>query len=273
MKRPLSILIVAAVGLCSCGQSPSKGAIASRSSDSSRSKKSDTANVVVVDSPGQGPKGLRQIASFTANLNDDSIPDTLRLFTSTTDTSSYDVLRVSLAGYKTQTFQTEYPWTYVDDRFTDSTINLLHTRRLLVSKWRSQRVLLLFGSPDDVGDGSNFCIIDIENNQVKLALDQIKRRIDVEVPLRLTDLDGDGRPEFIYRQMFEFNGLPDTLDGKVGTYSPYFVYTVDSNCVLNKPLTIKYNQEHYVFAGFKYSEQIEIFYPNDPAKGPRIWKK
>jgi hypothetical protein len=219
------------------------------------------------------PGGLKQIAYFSANLNDDSIPDTLRLYTSTADTDSYDVLKIILAGYETQTFRTEYPWTYVDKWFEDSAINVLSTRRLLVSKWKSQTVLLLFGSPDEVGDGSNFCIVNIENNRVVMVLDQIRRHIDVEVPLRLTDLNRDGRPEFIYRQRFEFNGRPDTLDGKIGTYSPYFVYTVDSNCTLNKPLTIKYNQDHYVFAGFNYDEDIEIFYPNDTAKRPRVWKK
>src|SRR5882724_2391193 len=60
----------------------------------------------------------------------------------------------------------------------------------------------------------------------------------------------------LYRQIFEYNGQPDTLNGRTRTYSPYFVYTVDSNCVLNKPLTIRYNQVHYVFAGFKYDESI-----------------
>jgi hypothetical protein len=220
-----------------------------------------------------GPGGLKQIACFTANLNNDSIPDTLRLYTSTVDTDSYNVLTVALAGYETQTFRTKDPWTIVDESFQDAKINELPTSRLLLSRWKSQTVLLLFGSPDEVGEGSNFCIVNIENNKVKLALDQSRWHIKVEYPYRLTDLDGDGRPEFIYRIGYQYSEQIENPKGMIGAYSPYFVYTVDDSCVLNKKLFLQYNKEHYVFAGFEYGEGISIFYPDDTTKPPRIWKK
>ncbi len=34
----------------------------------------------------------------------------------------------------------------------------------------------------------------------------------------------------------------------------------------------KYNEQHYVFAGYNSSEKIKIFYPENKGK-PRIWKK
>jgi hypothetical protein len=63
------------------------------------------------------------------------------------------------------------------------------------------------------------------------------------------------------------------LNADVGAYHPYFVYTIRGNtCLLDKPLTKKYNEQHYVFAGYKYSEDIQILYPRNHGK-PHIWKK
>jgi hypothetical protein len=148
----------------------------------------------------------------------------------------------------------------------------LPTNKLFLAKGKAQSVLLLFGDLSPAGYRDNFSIINIENNIPKLVLNQNERNLFIEAPLRLKDLDDDGRLDFLYRQIFEYNGRPDTLDGKIGTYSPYFIYTVDSNCFLNRSLTVRYNEQHYVFAGFKYDESIEVFYPNDRSQ-PKLWKK
>jgi hypothetical protein len=105
------------------------------------------------------------------------------------------------------------------------------------------------------------------------VLNQNERRLYIEAPISLEDLDGDGRLEFIYRQIFEYYRQLDSLDGDWGTYSPYFVYTVDDSCVLNKPLTIYYSQAHYVFAGFNYDENIPVFYPKDKKRKARLWRQ
>jgi len=162
----------------------------------------------------------------------------------------------------------------MDDWFfpLKSTKNVISTDKFFLARGKLHSALLLFGNIDGAGNRDDFSIINIENNKAKLVLDQNERHLYIENPISLGDLDGDGRLEFVYRQIFEYNGRPDTLGGKIGTYSPYFVYTVDSNCVLNKPLTVHYNQQHYVFAGFKYDEKIEVFYPNDKSK-PRLWKR
>jgi hypothetical protein len=212
---------------------------------------------------------------FTADLNNDGIPDTITLVSSIGDTATFDTIAISIARFGRQVFHAAdaaSPWTRVDDWFLDSNKNALPTNKFFLGRGKTQSVLLLFGELDGAGDRDDFSIMNIENNRAKMVLNQNERRLYVEAPISLGDLDGDGRLEFVYRQIFEFNGQPDTLNGKIGTYSPYFAYTVDSNCVLNKPLTIRYNQEHYVFAGFKYDESIEVFYPNDKSK-PRLWKR
>jgi hypothetical protein len=230
-------------------------------------KVADTAKVKVI------PVISKLTDLFIVNLNEDTLPDTLRLHSSTGDQLSYDEITVSLAGFPSKTFHTSEPWSRSDDWSLLTGKNVLPTDELFLGKGGSQSVILLSDEISPAGYRESFSIINIEDNRVKMVLDQNERHLAVEAPISLSDIDGDGRLEFVYRQIFEYDGNPDTLDGKIGTYSPYFVYTVDNNCVLNKPLTIKYNQEHYVFAGFEYDERIEIFYPNDTAHHPRIWKK
>ena len=210
---------------------------------------------------------------FTVDLNNDQIADTIAIISSIGDTLTFDTLHITVAHFGSYTFHTDAdrPWASVDDWFLDSNRNVLPTNRLFIAKGKLQSVLLLFGEISPAGYRDNFSIINIENGMPKMVLNQNERHLSIETPLSVGDLDGDGRLDFLYRQMFEYNGKPDTMNGKIGTYSPYFVYTIDSNCVLNRSLTTRYNKDHYVFAGFKYDESIEVFYPNDGTQ-PRLWK-
>lgn len=222
------------------------------------------------------PKILPFPRRFIVDLNNDHLADTITLTTALTsvtwDSVYFDTIHIAIAHYSTQTFFTDTVnrWTTMDDWFNNSS-NVVPTKWFYLAKGKSQSVLLLFGGMDGAGYRGNFSIINIENNTSRLVLNQNERKIYIENAISLSDLDGDGRLDFLYRQIFEYNGKPDTLDGKVGTYSPFFIYTVDSYCVLNKPLTIRYNKKHYVFAGFNYDESIEVFYPNDESQ-PRLWK-
>jgi hypothetical protein len=209
---------------------------------------------------------------FIADLNNDHIPDTISLTSSTTDTTTFDTISITITRFGRQTFHTSNPWTTVDDGFLKSNKSEIPTNKFFFARGKAQSVLLLFGNLDGAGERDDFSIIDIENNTAKLVLNQNERHLYIEAPISLEDLDGEGRLDFVYRQIFEYNGRPDTLGGKIGTYSPYFVYTVNDSCTLNKLLTVRYNQDHYVFAGFKYDESIEVFYPNDHSK-PRLWKQ
>lgn len=211
---------------------------------------------------------------YTADLNGDQIADTITIVSSIGDTATFDTIHIDIAHFGSATYFTDTlnPWTTVDDEFLESNKNDVETNRFFLATNKLQSVLLLFGDLSPAGYRDDFSIINIEDNTPKLVLNQNQRHLAIESPLKLEDLDGDGRLDFLYRQIFEYNGRPDTLNGKIGTYSPYFVYSVDSNCDLNRPLTIRYNKEHYVFAGFKYDERIDVFYPNDGTQ-PRLWKR
>ena len=97
-----------------------------------------------------------------------------------------------------------------------------------------------------------------------------KGGLGIEAPIKLTTLDETGRLYFIYRNYGEVER--EIEDGEIGTYVPYFVHPVDDYCELNEALTKKYHEDHYVFAGYKSSETIRIFYPKNGGK-PRSWKK
>jgi len=70
--------------------------------------------------------------------------------------------------------------------------------------------------------------------------------------------------------LHEFEG--QTHDAMIGSYAPFFVYPVENNCKLNKPLMKQYNEEHYVFAGYDYNEKLRIRYPKNGSK-PTLLKK
>ena len=211
--------------------------------------------------------------SYTIDLNNDGVPDTITIATSRGDLLFFDTIHISIAHFGSSTFVTDTtdPWANVDQWFLSSNTNAVVTGRFFVASTKLQSVLLLFGDLDGAGERSNFSIIDIEANKPKLVLNQNQRHLAIEAPLGLRDVDSDGRFEFIYRQILEYNGAPDTLGGKIGGYCPYFVYTVDSACVLNRPLTKRYNETHYVFAGYSSDENIKVFYPNDDSR-ERLWK-
>ena len=70
-----------------------------------------------------------------------------------------------------------------------------------------------------------------------MVFDSEQKPIDVELPTTLTDLDNDGKLDFIFRQFGEIYQQIDSLDSDIGTYHPFFVYSVDNNCKLNQALT------------------------------------
>jgi hypothetical protein len=126
---------------------------------------------------------------------------------------------------------------------------------------------------DGAGYRSEFSIINIENNDIKMVFDPLndnKHELDIECPETLTDVENNGRLCFIYKTLTEF--YEQAKAGDIATYTPYFVYPVDDTCKLSKPLMKKYNERHYVFAGCNSSEKIKIFYPKSGRK-PSVWKK
>lgn len=93
----------------------------------------------------------------------------------------------------------------------------------------------------------------------------------IEVPVSLTDLDKDGKTDFIFTNILEYEDEIDSLNAHLGYYSPFYVYTIGEGFDLNKTLTKQYNERNYVFAGYEADEKIKVIYPRNGSR-PKIFK-
>ena len=224
-------------------------------------------------------RGAALVNVIVTDLNHDNIKDTVTLFRSAKECyfCTYDIIRVSLTGGVSKTFNARYGWEKVDKKFWQSHPNSINTDQLFLAWTDSQSVLLLFGHMGEYR--FEFSMINIENNDVRMAFDHLYEEIDVGIPVDLTDMDNDGRLDFIFTTYREGTGSAD-LNGTCEFYCPFWVHTISDSCAFNKPLTKKYNEEHYVFAGFDYNEKIIVFRPSNRGRlraytrnkqGKRIW--
>ena len=65
----------------------------------------------------------------------------------------------------------------------------------------------------------------------------------------------------------------DSLDILLFTYNPTLVYDLKSGFKLDSALTRKYNEEHYVFAGFSYDGDLSVAFPKDEDERKRGTRK
>jgi hypothetical protein len=74
------------------------------------------------------------------------------------------------------------------------------------------------------------------------------------------DLDGDGILELIGKaSLDEVLQNLDSIDGYVASYSPYSVYELKNGKVwMSYEKSKKYNEMNYVFAGYEYSEDVQV---------------
>ncbi|HZX58047.1 MAG TPA: hypothetical protein VFE54_04955 [Mucilaginibacter sp.] len=221
----------------------------------------------------------RTVKTIFSNLDDDNKTDTITLNSSLKDPSSFNKISIKLSSGNRKTFIAKDSWTIVDNWFLDSNKNSVNSKLLFLKKTDKHAVILLFGGLDGAGYRREFSMINIEKNKIRMCFDHTGNGIyDVEVPTSLVDLQHNGRLCFVYQGIHEFDGYSNKSAEKlgkpdIGSYTPYFVFPVMDTCKLNKPLTKKYNEDHYVFAGFNYSEKISVLYPSDKNAKPRIWKK
>lgn len=210
---------------------------------------------------------FKTIKSIIADINQDGKTDTIILSSSLQGRTAYNRISVSISGFPRKIFRAKDEWTAVDKEFLRKNKNTVATNWLFLKKNDKHAVILLFGELDGAGYRGEFSIINIENNNIKMVLDAIDDP-DIEIPTGLTDLDNDGRLEFIFREYSQCVQTATNL--QVCSYNPFYVYTIADTCKVNNPLMKAYNKKKYVFAGYKYSEDILIYAPED-GRRPRVW--
>jgi hypothetical protein len=213
-----------------------------------------------------------KIETIIVDLNNDNRQDTIFLSSPSATGLSFNRITLLITGIRQQSFTAKNEWTNVDSDFLARNKNIVDSKRIFLFKSNGHSVILLFGYLDGAGYRGDFSIINIGASSINMVYDKGDKDLDIEVPITITDLDNDGRTDFVFRNLFEYTERVDSLKANVGSYSPFLVYTIGKVCELNKPLTKQYNEKNYVFAGYEYNEQLQILYPDNGDK-PRLFKK
>jgi hypothetical protein len=212
--------------------------------------------------------------TFSTDLNYDGIPDTIYLRTLARDSLVYDSITVSITRYGKRSFYCAQDWFQVDGDFPGFKENAYpNTSYFFLVKNGQESLLALFGRPYETGRDA-FSLIRIKDNLPKMVMDQNHWKDHfIESVVFIKDVDHDGRFDFAYRHLTEGeNSNVEEIGGMITSYSPVMVYAVDDSLVLNKTVMKKYNEEHYVFEGYRYSGDTKIFWPTDTTQKPRVWK-
>lgn len=210
----------------------------------------------------------RPVRSFYLDLNNDDKIDTVSISTNSLSPDTFNRISIKLAGFPKQIFKAKDGWSYIDQWFLDSNKNMVRSKQVFIKTTPVHAVIIVSGGTDGAGYGGEFSIINIENNQIKMVFDD-SGKLDVELPIRLIDLRKDNRLDFVYTNVKEV--YKHVKGGMIGTYVPYFVYPVTDSCKLNTNLTKTYNEANYLYAGLKFGDKIEIYYPDNKKRKPRVW--
>jgi len=214
--------------------------------------------------------------TFHVDLNNDNIIDTIILSSSLPGNSPFNRISILMSGAKRTIFNAKDEWAEIQPEFLKSNKNLIASKNIFINKTKLHSVIIVSGGTDGAGYGGEFSIINIENNHIKMVFDHGSDEsvdninVDVEIPVKLIDLTNNGRLSFIYTGYHEV--YKQVKGGMIGTYVPFYVFTVDDDCRYSQALSKTYNQEHYVYVGSNHQGQIEIFYPDNKKLKPRLWK-
>lgn len=207
---------------------------------------------------------LKPLQTISTDLNNDGKPDTITITSTLSEKGKFNQVSVSLTGYDAETFVAKNAWKHVDHPFQKHNKNEVSSNYLYVAKGPKQTVVLLFGDVDEAGYRQEFSIINIKDNIANMVLDKEEGTPDIAIVAKLEDLDKDGKYELVFRGFKETYVQTDSFyEADVSNYCPYYVYTIDEDCVLNKQLTKKYNEDNYVFAGFDPAEDVRVLHPRE----------
>ena len=226
------------------------------------------AELIPTDEQVPAQDSVAAFESYIFDLNNDGQPDSITLFGLDAEKESFLKIKISLTGNGSKSFQAKNGWSRIDESFAAKNKNGVSSEFLNVAGKSGSIYLLLFGKVDDAGYREEFNIIWIKGNEIRLILDD-RQENDIEIPVEIADLDRDGKEDFVWSRIRETIQEVDSLDADIGSYAPYYVYTLDDDFKLNLALTKSYNEQHYVWAGFDSTGNYQVIYPHNGGK-PKI---
>ncbi len=192
------------------------------------------------------------------DINDDGKPDSIYLLEpSLGDPGIFNKILFRIND-DTTSFEGETAWDTLSWKADNNQIN---SEKLFLTKSDNINYLLI--------SGTQYGCCPVQTTIFALSNRQPKRIFDKEFEVSaIKDIDGDGTLEIIGSSSFsQASQRIDSIDGHLGTYSPYKVYElVKGKIQIDYEKSKKYNQENYLFAGYEYSEEIPIVYYRDGRK-------
>ncbi len=197
------------------------------------------------------------LSTIITDLNNDQKSDTLSVYMPPLEGNpgTFGRITVSLGNKGRNTFKAQDIWDKVDNEFAKRNINAIPSELVFIRKEPKQTYILLFGFAYGSGR-EEISIIRIKDNKIEILFDN-----PLEEPIKFADLDNDGEAELIARAPPEIYSIDEKTKAGIGAYSPFIVFKLNSVMYTDKKLTEQYNKQHYVWAGYKYNENIKVRYP------------
>lgn len=195
--------------------------------------------------------------TIITDLNNDGKKDTLSLYMPPAEgkPGTFGRINISLGSKGRNTFMAHDIWDKVDKEFAKHNTNAVTSDLVFIHKEPKQSYILLFGFAYGSGR-EEISIIRIKDNKIEMLFDN-----PLEEPVSFTDLDNDGEAELLAQAPPEMYEEDKKSKGFIGAYSPFIVFKLGPAMYTDKKLTEQYNKQHYVWAGYKYNENIKVRYP------------
>ena len=205
------------------------------------------------------------VETIICDLNQDTINDSIVLSGFNSDKDAFKTITIVPGGSSSKTFNASSQWTKVDPDFLSKNKNQVQSENIFLSGKNGASFILLFGTLDGSGYREEFSIIRIKDAKATMILDD-RQENDIEIPVEINDLDQDGKTDFVWTRLRETIQEVDSLDADIGSYTPFYVYTLSEDFQLNPALTRQYNELHYVWAGFDSTGNYQVIYPHNGGK-------
>ncbi|MHA3789875.1 hypothetical protein ACX0HA_16830 [Flavobacterium hauense] len=213
--------------------------------------------LVALDAAAQQNNNYSPIETILTDLNNDGKTDSISVYLPPIegDPGTFRKINISLGSKGRNTFTAEDVWDKIDNAFAEKNSNTVRSNLAFVYKEPQQSFILLFGFAYGSGR-SEISLIRIKDNKIEMLLDNT-----LEEPVRFTDLNNDGAAELVCRHPPEIYTTDEKTQTQTGSYSPFLVYILSRDMYLDPKLTEQYNKSNYVWAGYKYDENIKVRYP------------
>ncbi len=169
------------------------------------------------------------------------------------DPGEFQAISIHLKSGTEFQYKNPEAWNHLPENLQGLINNELRSERVWAVRNIDELYLLIFGYPYSCCP-QRVTIISLQKESISTIFDEEFVLESIE------DLDGNGTIDLIGRkQLNQIGRVTDSAE--ISPYTPFLVYSLSEKFELQGSLTKSYNEAAYVFAGFEYSEEIEVALP------------